>query len=135
MKIQITSVPVDDQTKALAFYTEKLGFVPSKDIPLGENARWLTVVSPEGPPDVELLLEPMGHPAAAVYQKALYDDGIPWTAFNVDDLEAEYARLTGLGVSFRVPPTDMGTFKFAQIEDTCGNLLQIVEVRETTARG
>jgi catechol 2,3-dioxygenase-like lactoylglutathione lyase family enzyme len=129
MKIQLTSVPVDDQSKALAFYTEKLGFKVRRDIPMDEQGgRWLTVVSPEGHSDVELLLEPMGHPAASVYQKALFTDGIPWTAFNVDDLNSEHTRLEGLGVKFTVPPTDMGHFKFAHFEDTCGNLIQILEV-------
>lgn len=129
MKIQLTSVPVDDQSKALAFYTEKLGFKVRRDIPMDDQGnRWLTVVSPEGHPDVELLLEPMGHPAASVYQKALFSDGIPWTAFNVDDVAAEHARLEGLGVKFPIPPTDMGHFKFAHLEDTCGNLIQILEV-------
>lgn len=128
MKIQTTSVPVDDQSKALAFYTEKLGFVLAKDIDMGGGNRWLTVISPEGHADVELLLEPMGHPAAAPYQKALFDDGIPWTMFTVDDLNAEYDRLNGLGVNFKLTPQDMGAFKFAQFEDTCGNLIQIVEI-------
>lgn len=127
MKIQVTSVPVDDQSKALAFYTAKLGFVVKNDIDMG-GPRWLTVISPEGHDDVELLLEPMGHPAAPVYQKALFEDGIPWTTFTVDDLDVEYARLKGLDVNFTREPTEMGPVKTAVFEDTCGNLIQIHQV-------
>lgn len=128
MKIYITSVPVDDQSKALAFYTEKLGFVVKHDIPCGGDFRWLTVTSPEGHDDVELLLEPMGHPAAPAYQKALFNDGIPWTQFAVDDLDAEFTRLKGLGVTFKTEPTEMGPAKIAVFEDTCGNLIQILQM-------
>lgn len=127
MKIKITSVMVDDQAKALAFYTDILGFVKKKDMPLGDH-RWLTVVSPELPHEVELLLEPMGIEAARVFQKALFDAGIPLTFFNVDDIEKEYQRLLALGVKFSIPPTTMGPARLAVFEDTCGNRIQIVQV-------
>ena len=127
MKIKVTSVMVDDQEKALRFYTEILGFVKKTEVPLGEH-KWLTVVSPEEPDGVELLLEPMGFPPARVYQKALFEAGIPATMFNVDDLAAEYARLVALGVVFSMSPTPMGAVKIAVFADTCGNNLQIVEV-------
>ena len=126
MKIVITSVMVDDQAKALAFYTEKLGFQKEKDIPLGEF-RWLTVVSPEGAHGVELLLEPMGHPAAAPFQKALFDSNTPATSFGSDDVRAEFERLSQKGVVFRKPPTTMGPVTIAVFEDTCGNLIQIAQ--------
>lgn len=126
MKIKLTSVLVDDQAKALAFYTDILGFVTRHDIPMGD-ARWLTLVSPEGHDDVELLLEPMGIDAAKVYQKALRDAGIPLTAFAVDDIEAEYARLSARGVAFHKPPTAMGPTKIARFDDTCGNWIQIYQ--------
>jgi len=126
MKIVITSVMVDDQAKALAFYTEKLGFQKEKDIPLGEF-RWLTVVSPEGAHGVELLLEPMGHPAAAPFQKALFDSNTPATSFGSDDVKAEFERLSQKGVIFRKPPTQMGPVTIAVFEDTCGNLIQIAQ--------
>ena len=126
MKIVITSVMVDDQAKALAFYTEKLGFQKEKDIPLGEF-RWLTVVSPEGAHGVELLLEPMGHPAAAPFQKALFDSNTPATSFGSDDVKAEFERLSQKGVVFRKPPTQMGPVTIAVFEDTCGNLIQIAQ--------
>ena len=103
IRINLTSVWVDDQAKALAFYTEKLGFLPKTDVPAGD-ARWLTVVSPADPDGVELLLEPVGHPAAGSLKEALVADGIPFTAFTVDDVEAEHARLSGLGVTFTQPP-------------------------------
>jgi len=124
MKIVVTSVPVDDQEKALKFYTEVLGFVKRTDIPLGE-ARWLTVVSPEDPTGTELLLEPDGHPAVKPFKRALVDDGIPYTSFAVKDLDAEYARLKAAGVQFTQPPVDMGPVKTAVLDDTCGNLIQI----------
>jgi catechol 2,3-dioxygenase-like lactoylglutathione lyase family enzyme len=127
MKIVLTSVMVDDQAKALAFYTEKLGFVKKEDVPLGA-ARWLTVVSPEGAHGVELLLEPMGHPAAAPFQKALFDSNIPATSFGSDNVQAEFEKLSKLGVVFRRPPTKMGPVTIAVFEDTCGNLLQIAQV-------
>ena len=127
MKIQLTSVFVDDQEKALGFYTAVLGFVKKRDIPLGE-ARWLTVVSPDGPAEIELLLEPNSNPAAQVFQKAIFDQGIPLTAFAVDDLQQEYARLRKLGVEFTMEPTNMGPTSAAIFNDTCGNLIQIYQV-------
>ena len=126
-KIQLTSVMVDDQEKALSFYTQVLGFVKKRDIPVGEY-RWLTVVSPEDPGDVELLLEPNSKPAAKTFQKAIFDQGIPLTAFAVDDIQSEYARLKKLGVEFTMEPTDMGMTSAAVFEDTCGNLIQIYQV-------
>jgi len=127
MKIKVTSVMVDNQDKALKFYTEVLGFVKKTDIPLGEH-KWLTVVSPEAPDEVELLLEPMGIEAAKVFQKALYSAGIPLTAFNVDDIQKEYERLERLGVKFSMKPTKMGPATLAVFDDTCGNNIQIVQV-------
>ena len=127
MKIKVTSVMVDDQDKALQFYTEKLGFIKKTDIPLGEH-KWLTVVSGEEPDGVELLLEPMGFEPAKVFQKALFEAGIPWTAFNVDDIQKEYERLEKLGVKFSMKPTKMGPATLAVFDDTCGNNIQIVQV-------
>jgi predicted enzyme related to lactoylglutathione lyase len=127
MKIKITSVMVDDQDKALKFYTEKLGFVKKTEVPMGEY-KWLTVVSPEAPDEVELLLEPMGFAPAKVFQKALFDAGIPLTAFNVDDIQKEFARLEKLGVAFSMKPTTMGPATIAVFNDTCGNNIQIVQV-------
>ncbi len=124
MRITVTSVFVDDQDKALTFYTDTLGFLKKTDVPAGA-ARWLTVVSPEAPDGVELLLEPNQHPAAQAYQQALVADGIPATSFTVDDVQAEYDRLTGLGVTFTQPPTNMGPVTTAVLDDTCGNLIQI----------
>jgi predicted enzyme related to lactoylglutathione lyase len=126
MKIILTSVMVDDQDKALKFYTEVLGFVKKNDIPMGE-ARWLTVVSPEGPDDVELLLEPMGFPPSRTYQKALFEAGIPLTSFAVDDIQKEYERMKKLGVVFKTAPTKMGPVTIAVFEDTCGNLIQMAQ--------
>jgi predicted enzyme related to lactoylglutathione lyase len=126
MKIILTSVMVDDQDKALKFYTEALGFVKKNDIPMGE-ARWLTVVSPEGPDGVELLLEPMGFPPARTYQKALFEAGIPLTSFAVDDIQKEYQRMKKLGVAFKSAPTKMGPVTIAVFEDTCGNLIQMAQ--------
>jgi len=126
MKIILTSVMVDDQDKALKFYTEVLGFVKKNDIPMGE-ARWLTVVSPEGPDGVELLLEPMGFPPARTYQKALFEAGIPLTSFAVDDIQKEYERMKKLGVAFKSAPTKMGPVTIAVFEDTCGNLIQMAQ--------
>jgi catechol 2,3-dioxygenase-like lactoylglutathione lyase family enzyme len=126
MKIDVCSVLVDDQSKALKFYTEVLGFVKKREIPMGEY-RWLTVVSPERPDSVELLLEPNAHPAAKVFQKALFDDGKPLTMFTVDDVNREYERMMALGVAFRTKPTKMGPVTIAVFEDTCGNLLQLVQ--------
>ena len=124
MRINLASVLVDDQVKALRFYTEVLGFLPKTDIPLGD-ARWLTVVSPEDPDGTELVLEPDGHPAARPFKDALVADGIPFTSFAVDDVEQEYERLTALGVTFTQQPTRMGPVTTAVLDDTCGNLLQI----------
>lgn len=128
MRITLASIPVQDQEKALRFYTEKLGFIPKRDIPLGD-ARWLTVVSPEEPDGVELLLEPNGeYPAMKALKAALVADGIPITAFHVDDIRAEYDRLRAQGVEFTVEPTDAGPTTFAILDDTCGNLIQIYQV-------
>jgi catechol 2,3-dioxygenase-like lactoylglutathione lyase family enzyme len=124
MRINLASVLVDDQEKALRFYTDVLGFVKKTEIPLGE-ARWLTVVSPDEPNGVELLLEPDGHPAARPFKEALVADGIPYTSFAVEDVHAEHERLSGLGVTFTQPPTEMGPVTTAVFDDTCGNLIQI----------
>jgi catechol 2,3-dioxygenase-like lactoylglutathione lyase family enzyme len=126
MRIVVTSVLVDDQAKALRFYTDVLGFVKKTDIPMGE-ARWLTVVSPQDPDGTELLLEPDGHPAAAPFKAALVTDGIPFTSFAVDDVAAEHRRLTGLGVTFTQEPLAMGPVTTAVFDDTCGNLIQIAQ--------
>ena len=125
MKIRLTSIFVDDQRAALAFYTDVLGFVVRHDIPLGDDS-WLTVVSPEDPDGPELLLEPAGHPAVKPYRDALVEDGIPLVQFAVDDVEAEYRRLSEKGVVFTQPPTDAGPVMIAVLDDTCGNLVQIV---------
>jgi catechol 2,3-dioxygenase-like lactoylglutathione lyase family enzyme len=124
MRINLASVLVDDQDKALRFYTEVLGFKPKTDVPVGEH-RWLTVVSPEDPDGTELLLEPDAHPAAKPFKEALVADGIPFTAFAVDDVGAEFERLRGLGVRFTQEPTEMGPVTTAVFDDTCGNLIQI----------
>jgi catechol 2,3-dioxygenase-like lactoylglutathione lyase family enzyme len=124
MKIHVTSVLVDDQAKALAFYTDVLGFVKKTDLPAGDF-RWLTVVSPEEPEGVELLLEPDAHPAAKPFKQALVADGIPATSFAVDDVQAEFDRLSAKGVTFVQPPTPMGPVTTAVFDDTCGNLIQI----------
>jgi catechol 2,3-dioxygenase-like lactoylglutathione lyase family enzyme len=126
MRIYITSVLVDDQEKALRFYTDVLGFVKKTDFPVGQ-ARWLTVVSPDNPPGPELLLEPDAHPAAAPYKAALVADGIPVTSFAVDDVQAEFQRLRGLGVRFTQEPVEMGGVTTAVFDDTCGNLIQIAK--------
>jgi catechol 2,3-dioxygenase-like lactoylglutathione lyase family enzyme len=127
VRITVTSVLVDDQEKALQFYTGVLGFVKKTDIPLGE-ARWLTLVSPEDPDGTELLLEPdWGHPAARPFKQALVEDGMPFTSFGVDDVHEEYERLKGLGVLFTQPPAEMGTVTTAVLDDTCGNLIQIAQ--------
>jgi catechol 2,3-dioxygenase-like lactoylglutathione lyase family enzyme len=126
MRIVVTSVFVEDQEKALGFYTEALGFQKKEDVPVGED-RWLTVVSPEEPEGVELLLEPGGHPAVGPFKRALVEDGIPLTSFDVEDVEAEHARLEGLGVKFTQPPTAFGEVKTAVFDDTCGNLIQIAQ--------
>jgi catechol 2,3-dioxygenase-like lactoylglutathione lyase family enzyme len=124
MRISLTSVLVDDQSKALRFYTDVLGFKKKTEIPMGEHA-WLTVVSPEDPDGTELVLEPSGHPAVPPFKAALVHDGIPFTSFAVDDVAAEYERLTALGVRFTQPPTEMGPVTTAVFDDTCGNLIQI----------
>jgi catechol 2,3-dioxygenase-like lactoylglutathione lyase family enzyme len=127
VKIAMTSVLVDDQEKALRFYTDVLGFVAKNDVPLGEH-RWITVVSPQAPDGVELVLEPDAHPAAKPFKAALVADGIPFTAFAVDDVHAEYERLTGLGVTFTQPPVAMGPVTVAVLDDTCGNLIQLAQM-------
>ena len=124
MRINVCSVLVDDQDKALRFYTETLGFLKKTEIPLGES-RWLTVVSPDDPDGVELLLEPDNHPAAKSFKAALVEDGIPFTSFAVDDVRREFERLSGLGVRFTQEPADMGSVTTAVLDDTCGNLIQI----------
>jgi catechol 2,3-dioxygenase-like lactoylglutathione lyase family enzyme len=124
MRINLSSVFVDDQAKALAFYTEVLGFVKKNEIPLGEYF-WLTVASPEDPDGTELLLEPSDHPAVGPYREALIGDGIPLASFAVDDTRAEYERLVGAGVVFTQEPTETGPVMTAVFDDTCGNLIQI----------
>ena len=126
MKIKLSSIFVDDQDKALKFYTEVLGFIKKSDAPAGD-ARWLTVVSPEGPNDIELLLEPVNLPAAGIYQKALFEAGIPLTAFAVENIQKEYKRMTKLGVVFTMEPTKSGPATLAIFEDTCGNLIQLYQ--------
>jgi len=127
MRIYVTSVFVDDQKKALDFYTNTLGFEKKTDIPLGD-ASWLTVVSPEQPDGTELLLEPSGHPAVRPYKDALVKDGIPATSFAVDDVQAEFDRLRSKGVRFTQEPTQMGNVTTAVFDDTSGNLIQIVQL-------
>ena len=126
MKITLTSVLVDDQAKALTFYTDFLGFEKKHDIPMGQH-RWLTVVSPQAPDGVELVLEPDEHPAAKPFKAALVEDGIPFTSFGVENVEGEYERLRGLGVQFTQQPTTMGPVTTAVLDDTCGNLIQIAQ--------
>lgn len=130
MKIRVISIPVQDQEKALKFYTETLGFVKKIDVPISEDSRWLTVVSREEQDGPELLLEPSPNhfQPSKVYQKALLEAGIPYTQFNVDDVQMEYERLENLGVEFSVKPTEMGTVKIAVFNDTCGNNIQIVQM-------
>ena len=127
MKIKLTSVMVNNQEKALKFYTEVLGFIKKREIPMREY-KWLTVVSREEPNGVELLLEPMAFEPAKIYQKALLEAGIPAAAFWVEDIESEFAKLTNLDVIFSVPPTQMGPTKLAVFNDTCGNNIQIFQV-------
>lgn len=127
IKIHVTSVPVDNQAKALKFYTEKLGFIKKTEVPMGEH-KWLTVVSPNEQNGVELLLEPMAFEPAKVYQKALKDAGIPYTSFLVDDVSVDYQRLTGMGVNFSMEPRVMGPVKMAVLDDTCGNNIQLVQM-------
>ena len=126
MQITLSSIMVEDQDRALRFYTQILGFQKKHDIPMGQF-RWLTVTSPEGAAGVELVLEPMGFPPARVYQKALFDAGIPETAFISRDITAEFQRLKALGVKFRSEPTKMGPVTAALFEDTCGNLINLVQ--------
>ena len=127
MKIHLTGIFVDNQDKALKFYVEVLGFVKKHDIPLGQF-RWVTVVSPEGPDDVELVLEPNDNPAAKTFQKSIYEQRIPHTSFAVDDVQKEYDRLTQLGVEFTMQPTETGEVITAIFDDTCGNLIQLHQV-------
>lgn len=129
MRINVMSMLVDDQDKALQFYTEVLGFEKKTEIPLGEHS-WLTVVSPEDPDGTELSLEPDEHPAARPFKQALVDDGIPFTSFAVDDVVAEHERLVARGVRFTQPPTDMGPVTTAVFDDTCGNLIQIAAMKD-----
>lgn len=125
MRIELTSIFVDDQRAALKFYTEVLGFTKHHDLPLGDDF-WLTVVSPNDPDGPELMLEPAGHPAVQPYREALVEDGIPLAQFAVDDVEAEHARLTEAGVAFTQPPSDVGPAVVAVFDDTCGNLIQLI---------
>jgi catechol 2,3-dioxygenase-like lactoylglutathione lyase family enzyme len=127
IKIHVTSVLVDDQDKALKFYTEVLGFVKKNDIPVGEY-KWLTVVSPAEPDGVELLLEPDQNPASKAFKQAIFAQGIPATSFAVDDIQQEYERMRALGVEFTGPPTNMGPVTVATLNDTCGNLIQIAQM-------
>jgi catechol 2,3-dioxygenase-like lactoylglutathione lyase family enzyme len=127
MRINLTSVLVDDQEKALRFYTDVLGFTKKRDIPLGE-ARWLTVVSPDDPEGTELVLEPDEHPAARPFKEALASDGIPFTSFAVEDVNAEFERMRSLGVRFTQEPAEMGPITTAVLDDTCGNLIQIASM-------
>jgi len=127
MKINLTSVLVDDQEKALRFYTDVLGFAKKTEVPLGAH-RWLTVVSPDEPDGVELLLEPDEHPAAKPFKEALAEDGIPFTSFAVEDVQSEYDRLKALGVRFTQEPVTSGPVTTAVLDDTCGNLIQIAAV-------
>jgi predicted enzyme related to lactoylglutathione lyase len=126
MRIKLTSIMVDDQDKALKFYTEVFGFKKKVEIPVGEY-RWLTVVSPEGPDDLELSLEPNANPAGKTFQEALFKQGIPITAFEVDDIDQEFKRLKGLGVAFTQEPMQAGPVKIATCADTCGNLIQLYQ--------
>ncbi len=126
MKIKLTSVMVNDQARALDFYTNILGFVKKNDVPIGD-ARWLTLISPEGPDDVEILLEPMRFAPARVYQKALFEAGIPLTLFTVKDIQQEYERMEKLDVVFRQKPTAMGPVIIAMFDDTCGNFIQLMQ--------
>lgn len=130
MKVKIISIPVLDQEKALLFYTETLGFLKKTEVPLSEHSRWLTVVSKEDQDGPEILLEPAPNhfEPSKIYQKALFDAGIPYTQFNVEDLQAEYERLVKCGVVFSILPMEMGTVKIAVFNDTCGNNIQLVQM-------
>jgi predicted enzyme related to lactoylglutathione lyase len=127
IRIYVTSVPVENQEKALRFYTEKLGFIKKTDLPVGEH-RWLTVVSPKEQNGVELLLEPMAFAPAKAYQKSLKDSGIPYTSFMVEDLKKEFERLKRLGVAFSMDPKEVGPTKIAVLDDTCGNNIQLLQM-------
>lgn len=126
IKINVTSVPVEDQEKALAFYTEILGFIKKIEIPMGEH-KWLTVVAPGEQSGVQLLLEPLAFEPAKIYQQSLKGAGIPWTSFSVDDIEEEFNRLSDLGVCFTIAPKEVGAVKLAVFDDTCGNFIQLVQ--------
>ena len=128
IKINVTSIPVEDQEKALIFYTEILGFIKKTEIPMGEH-KWLTVVSPGEQSGVQLLLESLAFEPAKVYQRSLKDAGIPWTSFSVDNIEKEFNRLSALGVNFTIPPKDVGAVILAVLDDTCGNYIQLVQER------
>ncbi|WP_175675741.1 VOC family protein [Burkholderia ambifaria] len=128
MRIYVTSIFVDDQDKALAFYTDILGFRLKNNVPVGDY-RWLTVVSKDQPDGTELMLEPSHHRAVAPYRQALYEDGIPAASFQVDDLDAEFARLDALGVRFTLAPMDAGPVRVAVLDDTCGNLVQLMQMK------
>jgi catechol 2,3-dioxygenase-like lactoylglutathione lyase family enzyme len=134
MRINVTSVLVDNQEKALRFYTDVLGFVKKTEIDLGD-AKWLTVVSPDDPDGVQLLLEPDAHPAAGQFKEALVSDGIPYTSFAVNDIQAEFERLSGLGVRFTQQPLEAGPVTTAVFDDTCGNLIQIAQMNEQADPG
>ena len=128
MRINLSSVFVDDQDKALKFYTGVLGFVKKTEVPLGKH-RWLTVVGPDDPDGPELLLEPGSHPAVGPFKRALVEDGIPFASFAVKDVKAEYERLRSAGVRFTQPPVAMGPVTTAVLDDTCGNLIQIAQMK------
>jgi glyoxylase I family protein len=128
MRIKLNSIFVESQDRALKFYTDVLGFKKSKDVPVGEY-KWLTLVSPDGPPDVELVLEPNSNPAAKAFQESIFEQGIPTTAFEVDDIHGEVRRLKSLGVMFTMEPTPAGPVIVAIFADTCGNLIQLYQPR------
>ena len=129
MRISLTSISIDDYDKALKFYTEVMGFLKKRDIPLGEGARWITVVSPEDPDGVELLLEPNSdYPAMKALKQDLVRDGIPYTAFQVEDVQQEYERMRKLGIEFTMEPTNVGMTTAAVLHDPCGNLIQIYQL-------
>lgn len=132
MRINIVSVYVEDQDKARDFYVDVLGFQVRHDVPVDGSARWLTLVSPAQPEGAELLLEPMGHPAARTFTEALYTDRIPFTQFEVTDIHAEYARLRELGVSFLMEPTETGPVTVAVLDDTCGHYIQLIQSAAAT---
>ncbi|GAM71572.1 glyoxalase [Vibrio sp. JCM 19236] len=126
IKIALTSVPVEDQDKALDFYTSFLGFIKKTEVPIGEH-KWLTVVSPQEQSGVELLLEPLAFEPARQYQQSLKEAGIPWTSFAVDDIQAEFKRLSDLGVEFSIEPREAGPVMIAVLDDTCGNYIQLMQ--------